>query len=224
MFFSTPASRKRYLGKLISRRSAPKCTPTLPLLLVLFGIVLTESNVVVPSRERRPSNLINCLSKVSNSRIKLADQRKVKRVTSSHGVSFQTFLVCTGAPIKLRIGELSEIFPFYATIWSNFPSFEPVLSLSRLCLFATTTRYTTRYDLKSLAVPLSNTRSLTDTLKNTYACIFHITRSTFPSTFSKFPSYGEIYIALPPNNFPRFNEGRKENVSREDRIVSSRER
>lgn len=97
-------------------------------------------------------------------------------------------------------------------------------SLSRLCLFATTTRYTTRYDLKSLAVPLSNTRSLTDTLKNTYACIFHITRSTFPSTFSKFPSYGEIYIALPPNNFPRFNEGRKENVSREDRIVSSRER
>lgn len=83
---------------------------------------------------------------------------------------------------------------------------------------------TPRYDLKSLAVPLSNTRSLTDTLKNTYACIFHITRSTFPSTFSKFPSYGEIYIALPPNNFPRFNEGRKENVSREDRIVSSRER
>lgn len=129
MFFSTFVSRKRYLGKLISRRSAPKCTPTLPLLLVLFGIVLTESNVVVPPRERRPSNLINCLSKVSNSRIKLADQRKVKRVTSSHGVSFQTFLVCTGAPIKLRIGELSEIFPFYTTIWSNFPSFEPVLSL-----------------------------------------------------------------------------------------------
>ena len=221
MFFSTPASRKRYLGKLISRRSAPKCTPTLPLLLVLFGIVLTESNVVVPSRERRPSNLINCLSKVSNSRIKLADQRKVKRVTSSHGVSFQTFLVCTGAPIKLRIGELSEIFPFYATISSNFSSFEPVLSLSTLP-FCHPLHHV--YDLKSLAVPLSNTRSLTDTLKNTYACIFHITRSTFPSTFSKFPSYGEIYIALPPNNFPRFNEGRKENVSREDRIVSSRER
>ena len=221
MFFSTPASRKRYLGKLISRRSAPKCTPTLPLLLVLFGIVLTESNVVVPPRERRPSNLINCLSKVSNSRIKLADQRKVKRVTSSHGVSFQTFLVCTGAPIKLRIGELSEIFPFYATISSNFSSFEPVLSFSTLP-FCHPLHHV--YDLKSLAVPLSNTRSLTDTLKNTYACIFHITRSTFPSTFSKFPSYGEIYIALPPNNFPRFNEGRKENVSREDRIVSSRER
>ena len=208
MFFSTPASRKRYLGKLISRRSAPKCTPTLPLLLVLFGIVLTESNVVVPSRERRPSNLINCLSKVSNSRIKLADQRKVKRVTSSHGVSFQTFF-----------GNFSFLYDDL----EQFPKFR-TRSLSRLCLFATTTRYTTRYDLKSLAVPLSNTRSLTDTLKNTYACIFHITRSTFPSTFSKFPSYGEIYIALPPNNFPRFNEGRKENVSREDRIVSSRER